>query len=194
MPNDALIIVDVQRDFADPRMGSLYVPDGECVVPVINGMILLARELSWFIVYTQDWHPAHTPHFQQDGGTWPVHCVGGTPGAELDPKLIKPRDNVDYVLRKGEAWDGYSAFQVVNPETKLSRSTGLDRILHGKGVSRVVVVGLALDYCVKETGIDSVIAGFDTTVFLDATRAVNSIKADYAGAVQQMKESGVRVR
>src|SRR5207245_404945 len=79
-------VVDVQNDFADPS-GNLYVQDGERVVDVVNGEVERAREAGALVVYTQDWHPAHTPHFQPDGGTWPVHCVGGTWGSELHPGL-----------------------------------------------------------------------------------------------------------
>src|SRR5918999_1313891 len=82
----ALVVVDVQNDFADPG-GSLHVPGGEAVVPVVNDEVAAARAAGALVVYTQDWHPADTPHFAKDGGTWPVHCVGGTWGSDLHPRL-----------------------------------------------------------------------------------------------------------
>ena len=82
----ALIVVDVQNDFADPK-GSLYVSEGERVVPLINDEIERATEAGALVVYTQDWHPESTPHFAKDGGIWPVHCVRDTWGAELHPDL-----------------------------------------------------------------------------------------------------------
>ena len=88
-PSTALVIVDVQNDFADPA-GSLSVKGGDAVVPVINGEIDMARSAGATIVATQDWHPVSTPHFEKDGGIWPVHCVGGTWGAELHPELAFP--------------------------------------------------------------------------------------------------------
>src|SRR5687768_13693815 len=92
----ALIVVDVQNDFADPQ-GSLYVTGGERVIPPINEQIALAREAGALVVFTQDWHPASTPHFEKDGGIWPVHCVQGTWGAEFHPSLEVQGD----VIRKG---------------------------------------------------------------------------------------------
>src|SRR5438874_7210079 len=108
-----LLVVDVQNDFADPD-GAAYVPGGEGVVPVINRLIDAARRAKAFVSYTQDWHPASTPHFDTDGGAWPVHCVQGTWGAELhaDLEIAGP------VIRKGAAGeDAYSAFLVFDFKT-----------------------------------------------------------------------------
>ena len=80
----ALVVVDVQNDFADPS-GSLYVREGEQVVPVVNAEIAQAVAAGALTVYTQDWHPPHTPHFKQDGGIWPVHCVEDTWGSAFHP-------------------------------------------------------------------------------------------------------------
>ena len=85
-PNAALIVVDMQNDFADPQ-GSLYVKGAGDILPLLNSEVRLARDAGAFVVYTQDWHPESTPHFEKDGGIWPVHCVGGTWGAELFPTL-----------------------------------------------------------------------------------------------------------
>ena len=85
-PSVALIVVDVQNDFADPK-GGLYVQDGEQVVDAANAEIDAAVAAGAPVFYTQDWHPEHTPHFERDGGVWPVHCVANTWGAELHPRL-----------------------------------------------------------------------------------------------------------
>src|SRR5438093_2075332 len=105
-PKTALVIVDLQNDFAD-RNGSLYVDGGEDVIPVANEERSRARSAGAEVVFTQDWHPPHTPHFEQDGGVWPVHCVQGTWGAAFHPDVVI--DGV--VLRKGiDGRDGYSGF------------------------------------------------------------------------------------
>src|SRR3972149_4145553 len=100
-PRTALVVVDVQNDFADPK-GSLSVTGGEATIPVVNGQAAAATAAGAFVVYTQDWHPAHTPHFAQDGGVWPVPCVAGTWGAELHPALIVVGEGV----RKGSNGGG----------------------------------------------------------------------------------------
>ena len=115
----ALVVVDVQNDFADPG-GSLYVREGEKVVPVINEHVEQARAKGAMIVYTQDWHPESTPHFQKDGGIWPVHCVQGTWGAELHPDL----EVAGEVVRKGTGGeDGYSGFTVRDPTSGEEQQT-----------------------------------------------------------------------
>ncbi|HKZ75571.1 MAG TPA: isochorismatase family protein, partial [Actinomycetota bacterium] len=111
-PRTALLVVDVQHDFADPK-GSLYVKGGEAVVPVANDELERAVGAGALVAYTQDWHPASTPHFQKDGGIWPVHCVKDTWGADLHPRL-KVADGER--IRKGSSGeDGYSAFSVRDP-------------------------------------------------------------------------------
>lgn len=185
----ALIVVDVQNDFADPE-GSLYVPGGEGVIGFINEEIAAARSGGAIVVYTQDWHPGSTPHFQKDGGIWPVHCVGGTRGAAFHPDLDVARDAI--FIRKGVGGeDGYSAFGVRDAVSGELSSTGLADQL--EEIRNVVVVGLALDYCVKETALDSVNAGFETTLLADGTRPVNLAVGDGARAVAAMVTGGVSV-
>ncbi len=163
----ALIVVDMQNDFADPE-GSLYVPGGEEVVPTVNREIERAREAGAFVVYTQDWHPESTPHFATEGGTWPVHCVGDTWGAELHPDL----EVTGPTVRKGTGGeDGCSGFSVRDPESGEESATSLAESLAERGIRRVVVVGLALDYCVKATALDAATGGWETTVLEEATRA-----------------------
>ncbi|HEX2235533.1 MAG TPA: isochorismatase family protein [Actinomycetota bacterium] len=185
----ALIVVDVQNDFADPN-GSLYVSGGEEVVPVINEEITRARAAGALVVYTQDWHPDTTPHFAKDGGVWPVHCVRDSWGARLHPGL----DVDGATVRKGSGGeDGYSGFTIRHPETGEEWATELADLLRGRGIERVVVVGLATDYCVKETAVDAARLGFDTVVLADAMRAVELEPGDGRRAVEAMAAAGARV-
>jgi nicotinamidase/pyrazinamidase len=185
----ALIVVDMQNDFADPA-GSLYVREGELVVPLVNAEVARAREAGAFVVYTQDWHPTHTPHFEQDGGIWPVHCVQETWGAAFHPDL-----NVEGpVVRKGVSGeDGYSGFSVRDPRTDATHATELESLLRRQGAEAVVVVGLATDYCVRETALDAARLGFDTTLLADAVRAVNIQPGDGDRAIEAMREAGVLI-
>jgi nicotinamidase/pyrazinamidase len=188
-PNTALIVVDVQNDFADPS-GSLYVNGGEEVVPVVNREIERALDAGAMVVYTQDWHPETTPHFQKDGGIWPVHCVQGTWGAEFYPDLKV----VGEIVRKGTGGeDGYSGFTVRDPRSGAVEGTGLEPILRARGVERLVVLGLATDYCVKETALDGAAKGFDTTVLLEGVRAVELHLGDGDRALDEVKRAGVEI-
>jgi nicotinamidase/pyrazinamidase len=190
-PSTALIVVDVQNDFASPE-GNLPVPGGESVIPFINDQIADALRAGAVVVYTQDWHPETTPHFEKDGGIWPVHCVAGTAGAEFHPDL----DVVDeaVVIKKGVGGeDGYSAFNIRDPESGQVSATGLADQLRGRGVNGIAVLGLALDYCVKETAIDSVTDGFETTLLADGTSAVNLRPGDGSRAVAEIAMSGATV-
>lgn len=183
----ALLVVDVQNDFADPR-GSLSVRGGEEIIPRVNEEVARAREAGATLVYTQDWHPAVTPHFARDGGIWPVHCVSGTWGAELHPQLRMEGEQV----RKGTAGeDGYSGFTVRDPLTGVQDSTGLEPMLRERDIERVVVCGLATDYCVRATALDARRLGFATVVLTDATAAVNLQPDDGERALAEMAEAGV---
>ena len=185
----ALLVVDVQNDFADPA-GGLYVRGGEEVVPVAAREIAAAHEGGAFVAYTQDWHPPTTPHFAKDGGIWPVHCVRDTWGAELHPDLPVGGP----VVRKGTGGeDGYSGFSVRDPETGARGDTELGDLLQAQGIRRVVVVGLAGDYCVKETALDAVRLGYGTEVPLAATRFVALAEGDEAATVEALRAAGVAV-
>jgi len=187
----ALLVVDVQNDFADPG-GSLYVKGGEEVPAVMNREIRAARSAGALVVYSQDWHPESTPHFQKDGGVWPVHCVGGTWGAEFHPDLDIANDAI--VLRKGTGGeDGYSVFTVRDPKTGEELATALERILREHHVERLVIDGLATDYCVKDTVLDARRMGFPVTVLSGAIRAVNLQPDDDARAEEQMRDAGAEL-
>jgi len=188
-PNTAHLVVDVQNDFADPA-GSLSVSLGEEVVPVANREIERALDAGALVVYTQDWHPESTPHFQKDGGIWPVHCVQGTWGADFHPDLKV----VGEIVRKGTGGeDGYSGFTVRNPRSDEVEGTALESILRARGVERLVVMGLATDYCVKETALDGAAKGFDTVVLLEGIRAVDLRPGDGDRALDEVKRAGVDV-
>ncbi len=188
-PDVALVVVDVQNDFAEPT-GGLYVEGGEAVVPVVNEEIERARDAGATVVYTQDWHPEATPHFAKDGGVWPVHCVGDTWGAELHPRLQVAGE----VVRKGSAGeDGYSGFSVRDPVSGDQSATRLGGLLAAAGVRRLVVVGLAGDYCVKDTALDGRRLGYDVEVPLGATRFVNLQPGDDERTIRTLTEAGVSV-
>lgn len=185
----ALIVVDVQNDFADPK-GSLYVAGGEDVVARANEEIAEAVAAGALVVYTQDWHPPATPHFQSQGGVWPVHCVQETWGAAFHPAL----EVSGGVVRKGSgAEDGYSGFTTRDATSGEQHPTELASLLRSRGVEHVVVVGLATDYCVKETAVDAARLGWDTTVVTDATRAVNIEEGDDERARAEMTSAGVHL-
>lgn len=184
----ALIVVDVQNDFADPR-GNLSVGGGDAIIPVINREAATARAAGSLTVCTQDWHPSHTPHFAKDGGIWPDHCVADTWGAELHPELRVPPETP--VIRKGaNGEDGYSGFTMRDPVTGETVPTPLEPLLREAGVVDVVVVGLATDYCVQATALDALRLGFGTTVLTDAIAAVNLQPDDGPEALAAMRDAG----
>jgi nicotinamidase/pyrazinamidase len=174
---EALVVVDVQNDFCPG--GALGVPDGDAVVEPINR---LAAQLP-FVVATRDWHPPDHGSFTDQGGLWPVHCIAGSPGAELHPGI--DREQIDGVVDKGlDAFsDGYSGFE----------DTALEQLLRERGIDIVHVAGLALDYCVKATALDAKRAGFEVIVHRAATRAVELEPGDGERAVRELREAGVEV-
>jgi nicotinamidase/pyrazinamidase len=190
-PATALVVVDVQNDFADPR-GNLSVEHGQDIIPAVNEQIAAAARAGATIVYTQDWHPEQTPHFEKDGGVWPVHCVRDTWGAKLHPELDVVADAVR--IRKGVGGeDGYSAFTVRDPQTGHEQPTDLHGQLQARGIERLVICGLAQDVCVLETVIDARDRGYDTTVLADAMAAVDLAHGDAARAVARMVAAGAEV-
>lgn len=183
-PRTALVVVDVQNDFAHPD-GNLYVEGGENIIDGINEEIAAARGAGGLVVYTQDWHPASTPHFAKDGGTWPVHCVKDTWGAELHADL-----EVDGpIVKKGtEGGDGYSGFSVRDPRSGDESATQLESILQEHDVERVHVAGLAQDVCVKATVLDARERGYETVLFSELTRPVDPEEGGQA--LQQIEAAG----
>ena len=185
----ALVVVDLQNDFADPA-GSLAVGGGEQVVVAVTREVREAAEGGALVVATQDWHPESTPHFAKDGGVWPVHCVGGTWGAELAPGFELPADAPR--VRKGtNGEDGYSGFTMRDPETAQETPTDLEAVLRRRGIGRVAVCGLATDYCVLATALDAVRLGFEVELIPDAVAAVNLQPTDGDRALSEMADAGV---
>ena len=177
----ALIVVDVQNDFCPG--GSLAVSHGDEVVAPLNKLINEFIDRGEPVYKTRDWHPARTRHFQAYGGTWPVHCVQGTNGAEFHPDLSNdPRITI---ISKGidESADGYSGFD----------GTNLAQLLREESVEEVWVGGLATDYCVKHTVIDALREGFEVKALADAMRAVNVNSVDGAKAIGEMREAGAEI-
>ena len=184
----ALVVVDVQNDFTDPD-GGLYVRGGEDIVDAVNVEVAAAQNAGGTVVYTQDWHPKSTPHFTKDGGIWPVHCVGGTWGAEFFPNLIVHGP----VVRKGTGGeDGYSGFSVRDPVSGVASQTQLQSLLPPE-VRRLVIVGLAGDYCVKETALDGLRLGYEVVAPLVLTRFVNLEPGDDERTISELREAGVTV-
>ncbi|HMM54390.1 MAG TPA: nicotinamidase [Candidatus Desulfobacillus sp.] len=178
---DALILVDVQNDFLPG--GSLGVPRGDEVVPVLNRAIAEFRRLGLPVVATRDWHTPDHCSFAARGGPWPPHCVAGSAGAHFATRLDLPCEA--HIVSKGTQRDkdAYSGFE----------GTGLDEWLRGAGVSRLFVGGLATDYCVLNTVRDARRLGYDAIVLADAVRAVDVQPGDGERALEEMRRLGARV-
>jgi nicotinamidase/pyrazinamidase len=175
----ALIIVDFQNDFCPG--GALAVPEGDEIAGRLNE--LAGSGEFGFVVATRDWHPPDHGSFAAQGGPWPVHCVAGTPGAELHHGLDPTP--IDAVVDKGQdpGTEGYSGFE----------GTELASLLRERGVSEVTVVGLATDYCVKNTALDALREGFNVTVDSTATRGVDVQEGDSERALEAVREAGAGV-
>ncbi|MBI5463628.1 MAG: nicotinamidase [Ignavibacteriales bacterium] len=171
----ALLVVDVQNDFCPG--GSLAVPEGDKVVPVINKLM----EKFPLVVASKDWHPSQTVHFQK----WPVHCVHNRHGAEFHPALDSIKIKQVFLKGTGDKDDGYSAFEATNLD--------LETFLKEKGVTELYVAGLATDYCVRASALDSVKKGFKTYVVEDAIAAVNVHAGDDTRALEEMRKAGIEV-
>jgi nicotinamidase/pyrazinamidase len=185
----ALIVVDVQNDFADAA-GGLAVKGGGAVVPIVDVEMALATSEGALVVLTQDWHPPSTPHFAKDGGIWPVHCVADTWGAELHPGLTPPA-HAAHVRKGTNGEDGYSGFTMRDPVSGETVPTELEGLLRAAGITHVVVCGLATDYCVKATALDAARLGFETAVVTDAIAAVDLEPGDGERALDEMRDAGI---
>jgi nicotinamidase/pyrazinamidase len=175
----ALLVIDYQNDF-NPG-GALAVAEGDQIAERINA--LAASGDYDLVLATRDWHPPDHGSFTDRGGTWPVHCVAGTPGAELAPGL--DRGHVDVVLDKGadRGTDGYSGFD----------GTELAALLREHAIDRVTVVGLATDYCVKNSALDALGEGLSVTVDSSAVRGVDVQPGDSASALDELRSAGATV-
>jgi nicotinamidase/pyrazinamidase len=176
-PNDALLIVDPQVDFCPG--GALPVSAGDRIFAVVNRV----AEAAPLVVASRDWHPADHCSFEARGGPWPPHCVQGTRGAELHPAL--EHRAVNEVVSKGDdaSRDAYSAFD----------GTGLAASLRRRGVGRLVVAGLATDYCVRASVLDALAEGFEVVVLEDGVGAVDVRPGDGERALGEMRERGAAI-
>jgi len=192
---DALLVIDVQRDFLPG--GALAVPEGDRIVEGINALM----EEFPAVILTQDWHPAgHSSFASEHAGKapfdtvempygpqilWPDHCVQGTDGADFAPGL---RTDGDLILRKGfrRGIDSYSAFFENDHQTP----TGLEGYLRTRGIARLTLVGLAFDFCVNFSAVDAAVLGFEVTVRRDLTRAID-MDGSAAEAARAMRKAGV---
>jgi nicotinamidase/pyrazinamidase len=177
---EALIIVDFQNDFTPG--GALAVSGGDEIAQRVNELAADGR--FDLVVATRDWHPADHGSFADQGGPWPVHCVQGTEGAELHPAV--DREKVQVIVDKGQdpGTEGYSGFE----------ATDLDQLLRDRGIDKVTIVGLATDYCVKNTALDALRGGFEVTVDSQGVRGVEVNKGDSERALEEMREAGATVR
>lgn len=179
----ALLIIDVQNDFC--AGGSLAVPGGDEVVPVLDQYIEKFSRAGRPIIASRDWHPPKTTHFREYGGPWPPHCVQGTKGAEFHPDLKLPEGAI--IISKGTEYDAdsYSAFQGTD-----EKGRPLATVLRDLGVEHLYVGGLATDYCVKHSVLDALKNGFRVTLLEDAIRGVDE-KASQE-AIAAMERAGAK--
>ena len=177
---DALLIVDVQNDFL--HGGALAVPDGDAVVPVLNRYLAAARNASIPVYASRDWHPADHCSFKVQGGIWPPHCIAGTSGAEFARALELPANAEVVSKAQSRDKDAYSAFE----------DTGLAEVLRGRSIRRLLIGGLATDYCVLNTVRDAIRSGFEVLLLTDAMRAVDVKPHDGDEAVAEMLRLGAR--
>ncbi|RMH62908.1 MAG: isochorismatase family protein [Zetaproteobacteria bacterium] len=178
---DALLIVDMQRDFMPG--GALPVPHADQLVPVINRCLRYFTERTLPLFASRDWHPPGHASFAVNGGPWPVHCVQGSPGAEFVSDLLLPPGTI--VVDKGasETGEGYSAFE--NPRF-------LEQ-LHELDVHCLWVCGVATDYCVRATVLDALRHGFHVRLLWDGVAAVDAQPGDGERAIEEMMQAGAAI-
>jgi len=174
----ALILVDIQNDFCPG--GALAVKEGDLIVDPANQLIKWFDSEGLPIVFTRDWHPIDHISFKENGGIWPTHCVAGTIGADFHKDINFPSVAIVVSKAKSEKKEAYSGFQ----------GTGLASTLRDMGVEWLVVIGLATDYCVKNTVIDALKLGFQVQVVNEGIRGVNINPEDSEKAIIEMKSHG----
>ena len=179
-PHDALLVVDVQRDFLPG--GALAVPDGDAVIPVLNTALEAFALAQRPVFATRDWHPPDHVSFRDQGGPWPVHCVAGTPGAAFAPELRLSADTIIISKATDPRREAYSGFD----------GTRLAEELRARGIRRLWVGGLATDYCVRATVEDALRGGWDVLLMVDAVRAVDREPGDGRRALEAMQKMGAQ--
>ncbi|HEX7087813.1 MAG TPA: nicotinamidase [Vicinamibacterales bacterium] len=185
--HSALLIIDVQNDFCPG--GALPVPEGDQVVPVLSRLAERAGALGLPVYASRDWHPPESVHFKSGGGPWPVHCVAGTPGAQFHPDLRLPPGTMIVSAGTSGEDDGYSAF-----EGTVAGRGSFEADLRARGVTHLIVGGLATDYCVRASVLDARRLGIDVTVVSDAVRAIDVQPGDGERALKEMREAGAELK
>lgn len=174
-----LVVVDVQNDFCPG--GALAVPEGDKVVPVLNKYIQKFMKAGAPIIFTRDWHPPDHSSFKEQGGPWPPHCIQNSKGARFHPDLFMPPQG-EIVSKADKKDEAYSFFQGTDLATKLQQ----------RGIRRLLVGGLATDYCVKETVLDGLKYGFEVFHLDDASRGVDVSPNDSERALREMVVAGAK--
>jgi nicotinamidase/pyrazinamidase len=182
----ALLVVDIQEDFC--AGGALPAPGGADIIPAVNRHLADARSREMPVYATRDWHPPRTSHFKEYGGVWPPHCVQGTVGAQFHPDLKLPPDAI--VVNKGDdpQRHGYSAFDGHTSAGK----TLLDD-LRDRHITRVYVMGIATDYCVRESALDALRAGLEVRVLTDAIAGIDVRPGDAQRALDEISAAGAQI-
>jgi nicotinamidase/pyrazinamidase len=175
----ALVVVDIQNDFCPG--GALPVKDGDKIVPVLNRYIERFRKAGAPVLFTRDWHPPDHSSFKAQGGPWPPHCVQNSEGAKFHRDLLIPPEG-EIVSKADKRDEAYSFFQ----------GTDLAEELKERGIKRLLVGGLATDYCVKETVLDGLKHGFEVFHLDDASKGVNVNPDDSERALQEMVAKGAQ--
>lgn len=204
MKNTALGIIDAQRGFMPAEegqrlglsgFGELPVTDGEQIISNVNRLLAAYAIRGYATFTTQDWHPENTAHFSDQPNfrtTWPVHCVGGTPGAELHPEINVPNSTYRFrkgmeTLERGEDDQSYSGYYSTS-----GNGEHLGDVLRRRGITQVILGGLALDYCVGKTALDlRTKLGFDVTVAIDASRGIAEQSVNEM--LEQFADNGIKV-
>lgn len=176
--NSALILIHVQNDFCPG--GALPVPEGDTIIPLINRYIGLFQSKGLPVVATRDWHPPNHCSFKEQGGMWPVHCVQGSRGAQFRADLHIPNGSLIISGATNPKKEAYSAFD----------GTSLNDHLEDMSAQTLYVVGLATDYCVKQTVLNGCKLGYHVVVMEDAVRGVNLRPDDSQKALKEMSEAG----
>jgi nicotinamidase/pyrazinamidase len=183
--NTALIVVDVQKDFCEK--GALAVPGADDIVPTINKYIKLLYNRA-LIIFSRDWHPKETEHFKK----WPEHCIQDMFGALFHEDLLIPSGAITVSKGMGDKDDGYSAFEG-KYRVEITSGVSLGPILNNREIKNILVCGLATDYCVKATVLESLDRGYNTYLLHDAIRAVNKNQEDGITAIDIMEKAGVKL-
>jgi nicotinamidase/pyrazinamidase len=176
----ALMITDIQYDFCPG--GALPIEDGDKIVPIFNKYIEKVKREKGYIIATRDWHPADHISFKERGGIWPIHCVQGTEGAQFLKDLRLPEDVMIISKATKRSEEAYSAF----------KGTELDNFLKEKRIRKLLIGGLATDYCVKNSIIDALSLGYEVYFLEDASKGVDLEKGDVEKAINEIVEKGAR--